>query len=112
MTAGEVDADGRKLLTTGSWTSMSTPEVSIQGGQAMHFAVTNLSPHGVSIALKGSNQQELGGILLPGMTGDYVFSSFGNEPMPWIFTPSIASDAATLTWKLFSTWIPGDPPNG
>jgi len=110
--AGDSDSEGRRLLTTGSWIATSTPEFSIKGGQVMHFAVTNINVLGVSIRLEGSNGQVLGGILLPGMTGDYVFSAFGNEPMQWTFSPSIDTDASVVTWKLFSSWVPGDPPNG
>jgi len=108
----EVDSDGRRLLTTGSWTADSTPDVSVQGGQSMHFAVTNANLLGVSLSIKAQDGQEHGMIILPATIGDYVFASFGNEPMGWTFTPTIDSDAAVVTWKLFSTWIPGDPPNG
>ncbi len=108
----EVDSDGRRLLTSGSWTADSTPDVAVQGGQSMHFAVTNVNVLGVSLTINAQDGQQQGGLILPGMTADYIFSAFGREPMGWTFSPKIDSDAAVLTWKLFSTWIPGDPPNG
>lgn len=108
----EADSDGRRLLTTGSWTADSAPDVTVQGGQVMHFAVKNANVLGVSLSIKAQTGEEHGMIILPGTTGDYVFSQFGSEPMGWRFTPSITSDAAVVTWKLYSTWIPGDPPNG
>ena len=107
----DVDSGGRRLLTTGSWTAGSTPDVSVQGGQSMHFAVTNANILGASVSIKAQDGEQFGMIILPATTGDFVFASFGNEPTSWTFTPTIDSDAAVVTWKLYSTWIPGDPPN-
>ena len=106
------DSSGRRLLTTGSWTAESTPVISIQGGQSMHFAVSNANALGVSISITAQDGEQQGSIILPATTADYIFAAFGAEPMGWTFTPTIDSDAAVVTWQLFSTWIPGDPPNG
>jgi hypothetical protein len=78
----------------------------------MHLAVTNANVLGVSLSIQSQDGQQQGGIILPGTTADYLFASFGSEPMGWKFSPTINSDAAVVTWKLFSTWVPGDPPNG
>ena len=109
---GEVDAGGRRILTAGSWAANSTPPLSIKGGQSMHFAVTNINILGVQLTIKTQYDQEKSLTILPGVTGDYVFETFGDLPINWTFTPSIDSDAGVVTWKLFSTWLPGDAPFG
>ena len=51
-------------------------------------------------------------IILPLMTVEFVFAVFGREPMGWQFDISTESDAFLVTWELWSTWVPGMPPNG
>lgn len=99
-------------MTSGIWGAGST-DLTVQGGQGMHFAVTNTSVHLTPLSIKsqfaGDEQSK---IVPPGTSADYEFSNFGREPIGWTFTASVEVDTASIAWKLFSTWIPGDPPNG
>jgi hypothetical protein len=107
----ETDADGNRLLTTGIWRSDSAPPLSVQGGQGMHFVVTNPNVLPASLSVSANSGEEHSSIVAPSGAADFGFSIFGNEPHSWTFNPSIETDGSTLIWKLFSTWIPGDPPN-
>ena len=78
----------------------------------MHFAVTNVNVLGVALSITAQTGEQHVMVILPGMTGDFEFAVFGAEPMGWRFTPSIESDAAVVNWKVFSTWVSGDPLNG
>ena len=81
----------------------------------MHFAVKNVNVLGTmfSITAKFSTGDTTKSALIPPQTtADFLFTQFGSEPMGWQFDIDSDSDAFIVTWKLFSTWIPGDPPNG
>lgn len=80
----------------------------------MHFQLNNsLGATGTTINISADRTNETKGlILIPGVAGDISFSSFGSEPMGWTFTVTTDSDAFLVSFQLFSTWIPGDPPNG
>jgi hypothetical protein len=104
------DDQGWRLLDTGTWNGSAT--LSYQGGQGMHFQVKNVNVLGTTLSIHsnlGGDQSQLIG---PGMTLDLTFSCFGSEPMGWTFDISSDSDAFIVAWRLFSTWLPGDPPNG
>ena len=77
----------------------------------MHFVVTNSNVLPATLSISGDDGEEATSIVAPLGTADFRFSNFGNEPHSWTFTPSIDTDGSILSWKLFSTWIPGDPPN-
>ena len=101
--------NGHRLHSSGSWSSSTT--LTVQGGQAMHFRVTNTNLLGTTIVITGRNQIQQANILPLGHV-DLNFSLFGAEPIQWTFQVSTNSDAFIVTWCLYSTWIPGDPPNG
>lgn len=103
------DSDGRTLLTSGTWNGTAT--VSVQGGQSMHFQLNNLNVLGTTITISGRGETK-SLILVPAGTGDMIFDMFGKEPMGWDFNISTDSDAFLVGWELYSTWVPGDPPNG
>ena len=108
-TAADVDDEGFRLRDSGSWNSSA--QLTSRGGQIMHFKVKNINILGTSIAI----QSNLGGkkqiLILPQQTVDLRFDCFGSEPMSWSFDISTESDAFIVTWKLYSSWLPGDPPN-
>jgi hypothetical protein len=107
----DTDSDGNRLLNSGTWNGGTT--LSVQGGQAMHFQLNNLNVLGTTINISADRTGKTKGlILVPSVSGDITFSVFGKEPMGWTFTVSTDSDAFLVGWQLFSTWIPGDPPNG
>jgi hypothetical protein len=105
-----MDSQGRRLLQAGSWTGSST--LSVQGGQAMHFVLTNLNMLGTTITIESNLGGSKNLILVPQMDTDMEFDCFGSEPMGWTFNISTDSDAFVVGWKLYATWLPGDPPNG
>jgi hypothetical protein len=110
VSTGGTDSEGFKLLDSGSWNGSAT--LNYQGGQAMHFALNNVNVLGTTITINsnlGGNQSLL---ILPAQSVDMKFTCFGSEPMGWTFDISSDSDAFILAWKLYSSWVPGDPPNG
>src|SRR6266700_3200418 len=103
------DSDGRRLLTSGSWNSGTN--LTVQGGQGMHFNISNANVLGTTITIAANSGESHSTIITPLGSADLQFSIFGNEPMGWTFNISTNSDAFIVTWCLYSTWIPGDPPN-
>jgi hypothetical protein len=108
----DTDVDGNRLLTAGIWRSDSTPNLEVQGGQGMHFVVTNTGVLGVSVSVTANDGEEQSSTIAALGVGDLRFSNFGPEPHTWRFNPSIESEGSVVSWRLHSTWIPGDPPNG
>ncbi len=79
----------------------------------MHFQITNLNVLGTAITIHADRTQESKSqIIGPQGTVDISFTIFGREPMGWSFDVSTDSDAFLVSWSLFSSWIPGDAPNG
>ena len=99
-----------KLLDSGSWNGASSSHY--QGGQAMHFKIKNVNVLGTTITIDSNLGGSQSIIILPQTMADLTFTCFGAEPMGWTFDISSDSDAFIVTWQLFSTWVPGDPPNG
>lgn len=109
MTCQKKNARGWRLHSSGSWNGETSLQV--QGGQAVHLRVTNANVLGVVITIATAVASET--MTIPPLgTADYFYSHFGNEPMTWRFDISTISDAMVATYCLYSTWIPGDPPNG
>ena len=77
----------------------------------MHFKVKNVNVLGTTLTIDASSGDSVAKIIAPQKTEDFSFSRFGNEPQGWGFHISSDSDAFIVTWELYSTWIPGDPPN-
>ena len=107
--AGALIAYGNRLLDNGTWNSATS--LIEQGGQLMHFQITNQNVLGTTITIKADTGESHSLVIGPQLTGDISFSIFGPEPRTWNFTIDTNSDAFTVSWALFSTWIPGDPPN-
>jgi hypothetical protein len=103
------DSEGRRLLSSGVWNSNTT--LSISGGQGMHFALQNMNVLGTTIRITDQMNQTQARVLLPRGTADMVFTCFGEEPMGWRFRIETQSDAFLVGWNLYSTWVPGEPPN-
>lgn len=97
-----------RFLSGGTWNHTQT--LSISGGQAMWFKIRNINVLGTTLTLRSGNQVA-SSILLPQQSVDWVFSSFGNEPMGWTFDIRTQSSAFICTWELWSTWVPGMPSN-
>jgi hypothetical protein len=98
-----------KLLDRGSWNADTSSHY--QGGQGMHYKIKNINVLGTTITID-SNLDGSKSLIIPPQTAlDMNFSCFGSEPMGWKFEISSNSDAFIVTWELYSTWIPGDPPN-
>jgi hypothetical protein len=108
--AVETDEEGFKLRDSGSWNGSA--QLSYQGGQVMHFKVKNVNVLGTTITIDSNLGGKKSIIILPQQTVDLRFDCFGSEPMSWTFDISTNSDAFIVTWKLYSSWIPGDAPNG
>ncbi len=98
-----------RLLTSGTWNSNTT--LSVQGGQGMWFKIRNTNVLGTTITITDQTGQTKQSIILPASSVEFVFSIFGTEPMGWRFDISTDSDAFMVTWELWSTWVPGMPPN-
>ncbi|MBX3252519.1 MAG: hypothetical protein KF862_00150 [Chitinophagaceae bacterium] len=98
-----------KKSDSGSWNSNTTYTRS--GGMTMKFEVKNINLLGTTLTIASNHGGTQSRIIPPLSTMDFEFSKFGSEPMGWSFQISTASDAFIVTWELYSTWIPGDPPN-
>lgn len=100
-----------RLLKAGSWSANIT--ASVQGGQGMHFIVTNTNVLGTTLTIKADTGEKHSALIPPVTTDDtnFNFSIFSPEPRTWGFEISTDSDAFVVTWCLYSTWIPGDPSN-
>lgn len=85
--------------------------MAIQGGQAMWFKIKNTNVLGTTIKIKSQTGETKSSIILPVSSVEFVFVIFGAEPMGWRFDISTDSDAFMVTWELWSTWVPGMPPN-
>ena len=98
-----------KLLKSGSWNADT--DLTTQGGQLMHFKVKNVNLLGTTLTISADSGDTVNKLILPQTTADFSFPRFGNEPQGWKFDISTDSDAFVVTWELYSTWVPGDPPN-
>lgn len=103
------DSQGRKFHSSGIWNGKTS--LTVPGGQGMHFEVKNLNALGSTIRIIANTGESKGSILLPQIPVDFEFSIFGNEPFGWRFEIETDSDAFLVQWKLYSTWVPGDPNN-
>ncbi|WP_431689114.1 papain-like cysteine protease family protein [Hahella sp. NBU794] len=99
-----------RLLTSGTWNSNTS--LRVQGGQGMWFKIRNANVLGTTITITDQAGQTKQSIILPASSVEFVFAIFGSEPMGWRFDISTNSDAFIVTWELWSTWVPGMPPNG
>jgi hypothetical protein len=79
----------------------------------MNFVVHNGNVLGTTLTIEADTGEKHSAVIPPGVTDDtnFSFSIFGPEPRTWNFDVSTNSDAFVVTWCLYSTWIPGDPPN-
>ena len=107
--SGSTDSEGFKLLDFGTWNASAT--LNYRGGQVMHFAIKNVNVLGTTITIDSNLGGSKTAQILPQATADMRFTVFGSEPMGWSFSVSTNSDAFIVAWKLYSSWIPGDPPN-
>lgn len=101
---GNFHALGAGLLT-------GNTTLSYQGGQAMWFHFENQNVLGVQFTVRSQNNLIASVSLLPMGSEDFVFTTFGNEPMGWSFDVSFISSARVVTYELKATWVPGMPTN-
>ena len=78
----------------------------------MHLQITNQNVLGPTISIKAMTGEKKEAIIPPQGSSDLSFSMFTPEPRTWTFDVDTNSDAFVVRWTLFSSWIPGDPPNG
>ncbi len=104
------DSEGFRVLDSGSWNGDKS--VTYQGGQVMHFQVKNVNVLGTTLSISSNLGGKKSQIILPQQTADLRFDCFGSEPMGWSFDISTNSDAFIVAYKIYSSWIPGDPRNG
>jgi large repetitive protein len=102
LACSPADAQGRQLLWSGAWNEDS--KLKCDGGQGIHFVVTNINATGTTLQVSASD-----GETSSALTADLNFAMFGQEPISWSFEISSASDAFTVTYCLYSTWIPSPP---
>jgi len=98
-----------KKHSSGSWNSDTS--FAINGGQKIKFEVKNVNLLGTTLTI-ATNHGGDSKIILPGSVAIFEFFVFGSEPAPWKIDISSNSDAFIVAWTLYSSWIPGDPPNG
>lgn len=94
-----------KFLAGGGWTG--SENIKYKGGQLMHFKVTNTNILGTTITISSNHAGRQSLIIPPLSTVDINFTLFGDEPIDWTFDISTDSDVFVVTWKLYSTWVPG-----
>jgi len=99
-----------KKLASGIWNSNSS--ITVQGGQAMWFKIKNLNVLGTTIQITDQARQTQSSIILPQQTVHFTFAIFGSEPMGWKIDIRTNSDVFHVSYELWSTWVPGDAPNG
>ena len=104
------DSEGFRLLASGSWNAATT--VNYQGGQVMHYQIKNTNVLGTTLSINSNLGGNKSIIIAPLQTADMRFDCFGSEPMGWTFDVSTDSDAFIVAWKLYASWLPGDPSNG
>lgn len=97
--------DNYRLLTSGTWNSNT--RLTVQGGQGVWFKIKNVNVLGTTISIADQAGQNKQSIILPQTTVEFVFTTFGTEPMGWCFDIRTDSDAFMVTWELWSTWVPG-----
>lgn len=106
-------SENLRFHSTGLWNDSQTVE--IYGGQAVEFYLENrdVLPTAITIHLVSptttTDSQSL--LLLPLGKGRIRFSIFGAEPILYRFTIKLEADSPQVQYALYSTWIPGDPPN-
>lgn len=105
-----VNPDNYRLLTSGIWNKSAS--LAVQGGQGMWFKIRNTNVLGTTIRITDQAGQSKQSIILPMSSVEFLFTVFGSEPMGWRFDTRTDSDAFMVTWELWSTWVPGMPPNG
>jgi hypothetical protein len=113
--SADKDLAGRRFHSAGFWTEPSD-RLRFRAGQGIHFEIRNANVFPVDITIReinfsgGDNQQTV--TVLPFQKRDIVLSVFGEEPIDWnlqVHTYLGRTDLGFLvTWKLYSTWIPGD----
>lgn len=102
--------ESKKLHSQGTWSAGT--EYEVQAGQGVVFLVENLNALGTTIRITSAKTSDTeGSVILPHSTASYRFDCFGVEPLHWKFDVQTDSDVFLVGWKLFSTWIPGDPLN-
>jgi hypothetical protein len=106
------DAGTLRFLTMGLWRSDLTPPIRIQGGQVMRFVLNNVNAKDVTVSIDSIAGKQT--VNVPGSSSaEARFKCHGDEPMYWAFTPIFEETALSggdvVAWKLYSTWIPGDP---
>jgi hypothetical protein len=99
------------LGSVGTWSSGSTTTLDLAGGQIMHFHVRNVNALGASLAITSNIGGTQSKIIPAFSDADFTFTIFSREPVEWVFSPSFSSDGSVLAWKLYSSWLPGDPVN-
>jgi hypothetical protein len=77
----------------------------------MHYQIKNVNVLGTTLTINSNLGGNKSLLILPQQTADMRFDCFGSEPMGWTFDISTDSDAFIVAWSLYSSWLPGDPPN-
>ena len=102
--------DGWRLHTGGTLNGPGS--IPINGGQGIVLRFKNLNVLGTTISVKSNDGQSQSSLILPQATVAFKFTRFGTEPMGWAFDVDTVSDVLVASYCVYSTWIPGDPPNG
>jgi hypothetical protein len=92
-----------KKLTSGIWNNDST--LNVRGGQSMWFKIKNINALGTTIRITDHTGMTEQAVIAPGSTVDIVFGIFGSEPIGWNFNIESISDAFSVSWELWSTWV-------
>lgn len=104
--APKVDSSGRRFHSGGIWSQGTT--LAVSAGQSVNFIINTQLIHGTMLTITETGGQKKEAHILPGVTTEILFTSFGNEPMGWQFNISTQSSAFQVSWELYSTWVPGD----
>jgi hypothetical protein len=102
------DNKGRRLIKSGIFNCNTS--MSFEGGMVINFIIENANVLGTTITISAYSQSE-SRIILPLGSAEILFTRFGSEPQHWMFDISTNSDAFICTYKVYSTWVPGDRPN-
>lgn len=113
-----VDSEGRRLHSAGTWLEQRE-RLTVQAGQGIHLVLRNGNVLPVDVDVRdtsftaGNLQRTV--VLPPSGEAHIVLSKFGAEPMTWDLLISSAEGRErgvfVVNWQLYSTWVPGDPPN-
>src|SRR5262245_44752713 len=101
----DLDSDGNQLHSGGTWNGSTN--IIVQGGQAMHYQITNLNLLGTTITIGADRTQESKSqILGPQGTIDITFTIFGADQWDGSSTSALTATRSLLAGNFIQAGSP------